>query len=260
MTQIARTILTAGRASLTALGDLMLPASCGACGCGQVSAGGLCDECGKKLLEAVALHYCPRCGATVGPNIPVREDGCWACPSPLPRFDEVIRIGPYGQPLRKIVQQLKYHRSETMLARLGELLSHAIEARTTEAKPELIMPVAMHWRRRLLRGYDHARTLANALARRLDLPLGDELIRTRYTPLQVRLSRTKRIANVRGAFGLRDSKTIEGARVLLIDDVTTTGATANEAARALLKGGAQRVTLAVIAKAEPPSAYSSQIT
>ena len=118
------------------------------------------------------------------------------------------------------------------------------------------MPVPMHWRRRWSRGYDHARALAKRLAGRLNLPVGNELIRIRYTPPQVTLSRSRRIEIVRGAFALRSTAPIEGAHVLLVDDVTTTGATANETARTLLSGKASRVTLAVVAKAEPPTAYA----
>ncbi len=90
--------------------------------------------------------------------------------------------------------------------------------------------------------------------------LGDQLIRVRHTPPQVHLPRTRRIENVRGAFAVRTKRRIEGARVVLVDDVTTTGATANEAARTLLKAGASNVHLAVIAKAEPPRAYETAVT
>ena len=90
----------------------------------------------------------------------------------------------------------------------------------------------------------------------LGLPVGDELVRVRNTPPQVNLSRTGRMANVRDAFAVRHAAGVRGANVVLTDDVTTTGATANEAARTLLRAGANDVTLAVLAKAEPPRAYA----
>ena len=142
-----------------------------------------------------------------------------------------------------------------MLRRLGELLSEAVGARVPPESLDLVSPVPMHWRRRLARGYDHARALGREMGRRLGLPVGHELIRVRCTPPQVTLARTRRQEALRGAFAVRTKGTIEGAHVLLVDDVTTTGATANEATRALLAGGASKVTLAVIAKAEPPTAY-----
>ena len=251
--------MAALRDCLSGASDLLLPACCAACGTPEGAADGLCSQCGLKLLSLVALPYCPRCGATVGPNIPLSDEGCSACPTVLPRFASVIRVGPYAPPLRSVIQQLKYHRREGMLRRLGELLATAVAARLAADRPaELVMPVPMHWRRRLTRGYDHAGAIARQLALRLEAPLGDELIRVRHTQPQVGLPRTRRIEAVRGAFEARPSGAIAGTHVLLVDDVTTTGATANEASRTLLDAGAGKVTLAVLAKAEPPSAYAAQ--
>jgi ComF family protein len=238
------------------LSDLALPAVCTACGASEVAAEGLCSNCNVRLLALVSLPYCPRCGSTVGPNIPVRQEGCWACPHPLPRFTQVVRLGPYTDPLRSVVRDMKYRRRDWLHHRLGRLLGQAA-TRAEEAPFDLVLPVPMHWRRRLTRSCDQARLLARAVAKELHLPLGDELIRIRHTAPQVHLSRTRRIENMRGAFGVRRAGSLAGANVLLVDDVTTTGATANEAARTLLAAGASKVLLAVVAKAEPPTAYAA---
>lgn len=235
--------------------DLLLPVTCAACGADDPAAGGLCEACNVRLLSLVALPYCPRCGSTVGPNIPVREDGCAGCPSTLGRFVRVIRLGPYAPPLNTVIRELKYRRREVMRRRTATLLGEAVLTVCDDERFDVVTPVPMHWRRRIARGCDHARTLAERVARRIGVPAGRELVRVRHTPPQVRLPRSRRIANVRGAFDARGAG-VEGANVLLVDDVTTTGATANEAARTLLKAGALRVTLAVIAKSEPPTAYS----
>ena len=256
MKQFANTILRVVWSCGTGFVDLLLPEVCGACGSPELAADGLCRQCNLAMLSMVSLPYCPRCGATVGPNIPIRQDGCSACPVTLGRFAEVIRLGPYAKPLRSMIRQLKYRRREESLGRLGQLLTEAVAARLDVETLDVIIPVPMHWRRRLARGYDHARALAKQVGRRLDLPVGDELIRVRHTPPQVNLPRTGRIAIVRGAFAVRSAATIEGTHVLLVDDVTTTGATANEATRTLLGSGASKVTLAVVAKAEPPRAYA----
>jgi len=247
------------RAGLGALLDLVLPTTCSACAACDVSDGGLCDACNVRLLALAALKYCPRCGATIGPNIPARADGCRACPTPLPRFASVTRLGPYTAPLRRVVQALKYHRVETMCARLGEMLAMALDARHEADQFDMALPVPMHWRRRLVRGCDHARMLARAVGRQLDLPVGAELARIRHTPPQVHLPRTRRLANIHGAFAVTRPADIAGARILLVDDVTTTGATANEASRTVLRAGASSVHLAVVAKAEPPRAYSEHL-
>ena len=259
MTCAAAAVLGALRWGLAGLGDLVLPATCSACRADDVSVGGLCDACSVKLLALAALHYCPRCGTTVGPNIPVRDNGCSACPSPLPRFASVTRLGPYAPPLRRVIQGLKYRRVETMCRGLGRMLALALTARHGEAAFDLVLPVPMHWCRRLARGCDHARALARAVGSRLDVPVGTELIRIRHTPAQVHLPRTRRIANVHGAFAVSRPRDIDGARILLVDDVTTTGATAGEAARTILRAGGSSVHLAVVAKAEPPRAYTEHI-
>jgi len=258
MTGAMRAVWSSLTAGAGALGDLILPRACAACESQDISSGRLCASCNIRLLSLVALSYCPRCGTTVGPHLPVGDDGCPGCPTTLPRFARVFRLGPYTNPLRSVIRELKYHRRDTMRRRLGHMLGQLVSGGTDddETAAQLVIPVAMHWRRRLVRGWDHARALAGAVARELHLPVGNELIRLRNTPQQAHLPRSRRIENVRGAFSVRKAKALAGASILLVDDVTTTGATANEAARTLLQAGAARVTLAVVAKGEPPTAYA----
>jgi predicted amidophosphoribosyltransferase len=245
-------------------------------------------------LSLVAMRYCPRCGATLGQNATAGPDGCGACPTVAYHFSRLVRLGPYAQPLRAAITDLKYRRQEMLRRRLGKLLAMAIEAacscgmgvppmsssgnwareqregthgqdaRATRSgmsimplgRPDLVLAIPMHWRRRFSRGCDHAGMIAGTIARELGLPIGDELVRCRHTPPQARLSRTRRIENVKGAFVAREAKTLAGAHVLLVDDVSTTGATADEAAKTLLAAGASSVTLAILAKAQPPKAYA----
>lgn len=247
------------RLFFSGLFDLLLPGVCPGCSRAEIGAGGLCDACNVKLLSLVALPYCLRCGSTIGPNIPAYPDGCPQCPNPLPRFDRVFRLGPYADPLRPAIGSLKYRNRCGLFNRLGETLAEVVRAGAEEPLFEsydVVVPAAMHWVRRLFRGGDHAALLAEELGRSLGVPVGHELLRVRNTPPQVHLSRAGRVANVRGAFVAAGKSSLNGARVLLVDDVTTTGATANECARTLLKAGAQKVSLAVIAKAEKPAAYT----
>ena len=251
-------ILTVGRTWVSALVDLILPDLCAACGCNDIAADGLCEDCAKVLLQLVGIPYCPRCGASQGPNIPIRSDGCWACSTVLGRMSQVVRLGPYSGPLRKMIHELKYRNHRGMLRYLAGLLAEAFTARCPQISPDLVIPVPMHWARRISRGYNHSEALACALGAELGLPLGNELVRLRHTPQQTTLSRTSRRENVRGAFGVVRKSNLHGASILLVDDVTTTGATADESTKALLDAGASNVYLAVIAKAEPPRAYASQ--
>ncbi len=257
MASLAQQTISVVKNCVAGLADLAIPDVCAACSRGDAQANHLCSECNIKLLSLVSLDYCRRCGSSLGQNVPDRPDGCWACPTELPRFGRVIRLAPYAQPLSGLIRQFKYHRGDVIAARLAVLLAEAVAARADEPF-DLVTPVPMHWWRRMRRGFDHASNLARSLGRQLDLPVGGELIRIRNTPPQIHLSRTKRIANVRGAFKVACPAVIEGAKVLLVDDVTTTGATASEAARTLLAGGASQVTLAVLAKSEPPVAYGAR--
>ena len=259
MKPAAAGMIRAARLGLGGLADLLMPNVCAGCSASGITAGQLCDSCNVELLSLVSRTYCPRCGSTLGPNISAREGGCWICPNPLPRFAGVTRLGPYSGPLRQAIRGMKYRRSDALRARLGAMLAEAVSARSADEDApafDLVMPVPMHWRRRVVRGCDHARMLGRAVARELGVPLGNELIRVRHTPQQVGLSRTQRLDNVRRAFAVGRTACVEGAAVLLVDDVTTTGATADEAARTLLRSRASRVWLAVLAKADPPRAYA----
>ncbi|MCE5328582.1 MAG: ComF family protein [Planctomycetaceae bacterium] len=259
------TALAAGLLDAAAsLGDLIWPEVCAACAAAPCLEDKLCGDCGRNLLSLVAVVYCPRCGASLGPNIPARDDGCWQCPRVLPRYSEVVRLGPYTGPLRDLVRQIKYRRRQRMTDRLTEMLAQRLAVQCPDRSIDLVFPVPMHWRRRLWRGFDHARELAAKLACRLDAALGDELIRVRHTRPQTTLSRSARRENMHGAFAMSGRHSLDGACVLLVDDVTTTGATADEATRVLLAAGASQVILAVLAKAEshrnyePPGEISPQ--
>jgi ComF family protein len=156
--------------------------------------------------------------------------------------------------------QLKYRRENAVAKGFAQLLGERVRndrRPDEEGVLDVIFPVPMHYRRQIARGGDHSQRLAVTLSRRLEVPVGDDLVRVKDTPPQVHLPRTRRIQNVRDAFAVRSGGRVDGLTVLLVDDVTTTGATAGEAARALLVAGARRVELAVLAKAEPPTAYGA---
>ncbi len=240
----------------TAVLDLVLPRCCAACETRDTQARPLCQPCGEKLLDLVGADYCPRCGTSVGEGLPVHADGCPHCPTPAPRFAEVIRLAAYAAPLREVIANLKFRGSFQARNWLGTMLAGKVQATADVATAEVVQAVPLHWRRRIRRGYNQSEVIARVLARVLALPLARELFRTRHTPPQIGLARTQRIANVRDAFAAPRPRLVRGRHVLLVDDVTTTGATASEAARALLAAGASRVSLAVLAKSDPPPAFT----
>jgi len=235
---------------------LVWPDTCIACGTNEPTHRGLCEACSRDLLSLTALRACPRCGSTLGPGIKADLDGCWTCPETMFRFARLVRVGPYAPPLEPAIQRMKYRRRGQGTRELAALLAEAVAARCADVALDVAVPVPMHWLRRLRRGSNHSAGLAAGLARRLRIPLGRELVRVRNTPPQVGLPASRRAENVRRAFAVPHPKTIDGAGVLLVDDVMTTGATANEATRALLAAGAERVIVAVLARAEAPVAYA----
>jgi ComF family protein len=160
----------------------------------------------------------------------------------------VIRLGDYSGPRREAVLRMKHISGEGLAEALGELWAAHAEVRLRDAKADAVVPVPLHWSRRLERGYNQSVVLARAVAARLNLPcrLG-WLRRVRPTPRQAFLDPEERRANLRDAF--RAGRAVKNRSILLIDDVLTTGTTANEASRALRKAGAVRVVVATAARA-----------
>jgi ComF family protein len=211
---------------------------------------GFCPACQDALL-ADPRPSCPWCAATLGPFTAVYA-GCPACRAERFAFDRAVRIGPYDGVLRDVILRMKHARGEG----LADLVAAAWAQKATETLQGLgadcVVPVPLHWWRRWQRGYNQSEAVARVLARALHLPLFVRgLRRVRATAKQVDLSLTARRDNVRNAFQARPSMPFAGRTVLLVDDVMTTGSTVHEAARALRQGGAARVVVAVLARAEP---------
>jgi ComF family protein len=166
-------------------------------------------------------------------------------------FDGVLRLGPYEGLLREVIPRLKHWAGEGLAEALGALWAAHSEAALRELAAGLVIPVPLHWVRRLARGYNQSEALARELAARLHLPCRPGwLRRIRATPKQTEQTPSRRRTNVRGAFRVSVRAAFTGQTVLLVDDVLTTGSTASEAARALRRAGARRVVVAVLARAE----------
>lgn len=152
--------------------------------------------------------------------------------------------------MRDVVLKIKHAWYEPLAMTMGRLLAQRIAELPLPARPDLIVPVPMHWLRRLARGTNAAQTLAETLAGELSIPMGGDLVRyRRLTARQSSLPASERRENVRGAYAVSSAYDIRGATILVVDDVITTAATCDEAARVLRRAGAERVFAAAVARA-----------
>jgi ComF family protein len=167
------------------------------------------------------------------------------------RFDAVVALGAYRDDLRQAVLRMKQPEGDPLSGAVARLLWLRRGEELTRFAADLIVPIPMHWARRLRRGTNSPERMAAVLGRHLKRPVTSGLLRwRRKTKLQSELPPKERFRNVRDAFRIARGRGVEGARILLIDDVLTTGATCSEAARTLKRAGASMVGAAVVARAE----------
>ncbi len=241
-------LLTAGRSFFQGVLQLVYANVCWACNATlQPDRQHFCGAC-RHALTHDPHATCPRCSSTVGPFTDV-ANGCPACRDESFAFDRTFRLGPYEGVLRELVLKMKHHTGEVLAELVGELWAEQLAPRLQGTPVDAVIPIPLHWWRRLRRGYNQSATLARAVARRLGAPLhAGWLRRTRHTPRQTyQMSAEARRNNVRGAFRLGKGAEARGKTVLLVDDVLTTGATASEAARPLRTAGAAQILVAVLA-------------
>jgi ComF family protein len=244
----SRSYLRRVRDWLSAGLDLVYPPACACCTAEIESAasGPWCAACLTAL--AAQSPYCPRCGATLAGSANAE---CLRCRGARLHFDGVIRLGEYQGALRAAVLRVKHPAERRLAVALGDLLINTACERLAAVHADVVVPVPMHWMRRAVRGTNSPDTIAQRLAAHLAVPARASLVaRHRRTAPQASLSVSRRKANVRGAFRAIKHRDLAGARVLVVDDIMTTGATVNEAAKTLVQAGAAFVGVAVLARAE----------
>ncbi len=208
----------------------------------------VCAKCLAAPRLHEAEHFCQQCHTPFLNPRPLGRDGlCPLCRAGLTLYDAAYSFGGYHDNLRELIHLFKYGKMRALATPLGRLLDAALPR---DQVFDAIVPMPLHWRRLLVRGFNQSRLLANELAGRTGIPVSILLAKRRPTQAQAGLSRARRRANVSGAFRVTRPELVRGRRLLLVDDVFTTGATANAAAMALKRAGARRVTVLTLARAD----------
>jgi ComF family protein len=239
-------------AAFDALASLLFPAPCRICGdlLATASLLPICENC-LASLSPLRGPCCLHCGRPFASEVATDATTplCFACRKGIYAFDHARSYGNYGDEMARAISLLKYEK----VTRLGNWFAARLEG-TVRAEPEIfaadvVVPVPLHPLRRRERGYNQAELIARPLARKLGLPLRAYLlVRTKPRPPRLLLSRRERWESVRGAYEMRRGAQVDNLRVLLIDDVCTTGATLDSCARALKQAGAKSVAGLTVAR------------
>jgi ComF family protein len=234
------------RAALGLVLDTALPPLCAACRQPVAGMGGLCAACWSKV-SFIAPPYCERLGIPFaydpGPGIlsmeAIAEPPSYGRARAAVRFDDVAR---------DLVHALKYGDRLDLATTMGAWMARAGRELLVEA--DALVPVPLHWRRLWARRFNQAAALAETISRASGVPVSHAVKRVRATPQQVGRSRSERATNVQGAFRVPagGEAAVQGRRLVLVDDVLTSGATLDTCARALLRAGARSVDVLVFAR------------
>jgi ComF family protein len=224
------------------LADLLYPKRCLVCGDDLEPgiAGPLCTE-HRLAIVPIEEPFCDRCGKKMFARS-VEDLLCDACRQAEPHFDRAFSATLYNDVMRPFVHRYKYDMRHYLHAPLAHWMIEFMHRYIDVESLDAIVPVPLHWRRFQYRGFNQATAVARPIAREFPLPIITRVLRRwRHTLPQVHLDPDERVENIRDAFRVRRAERIEGKRLLLVDDVYTTGATMNECARVLKDAGAASV-------------------
>jgi ComF family protein len=228
------------------LEKFLLPPSCQLCGAAAID-DELCPDCASKAK--VVVSACPLCAL---PN----DDAsvCAVCSVTPPVWQQAYSCLVYDGSVQQLIINWKYRRRHSTARLLGETLSGWLALQNTKLEATAIIPIPMHPKKLRTRGFNTTYLLAQAIQQSANLPILDNALnRIRHTDAQAGLDKAARHKNLAGAFTVSAENLQGHRRVLLIDDVYTTGATLEVCSRLLQEAGVKHITILTLARALPPN-------
>lgn len=228
--------------------SLFYPPVCEGCGASVGHKEYLCTQCQARAPRIVP-PFCSRCAEPFSGAIS-DSFACSNCANQTLHFDAAIAGYRARGIVRRLIHEFKYERRMYLRHVIGDWLGAVLnDVRLNPAEFDVIVPVPLHPAKQRERGFNQAALLAQSLSARASLPVKPVLERIRYTKTQTAFDRAERMQNLHNAFRLRPGRDVQGLRVLLVDDVLTTGSTLSECARVLKRSGASSVYAATAARA-----------
>ncbi|MEP6821552.1 MAG: ComF family protein [Chthoniobacterales bacterium] len=233
---------------IRALISLLYPPTCAVCSTPVGFEAYLCDSCASKA-QRIKPPYCHTCSEPFDGAI-TDTFSCANCAHRVLHFDAAVASYRSRGVVRKLVHDFKYQHHLYLRHPVADWLAETLDdPRLKDRRFDRVIPVPLHPARKRERGFNQAEVLAQLFAARAGLRMKTDLERIRYTTTQTAFDRAERMENLRDAFRLRKKADVRGLRVLLIDDVLTTGSTLSECARVLKANGAVSVHAATAARA-----------
>lgn len=234
-------------ALMDALLDIIYPPSleCIICGRrkGVVGATEICPDC-YRALPFIHPPVCLKCGKPILED----QDLCPDCQGASHYFEQARSVFEYTSVIQKLIHRYKYRGEVSLCRPFAALMLEFLQSQDLKWDFEILVPVPLHPRRQKMRGFNQAEKIAVEISREIGKDIiKDQLIRKKDTLTQVNLDKHQRMWNLWDAFEVKQPRAIQGKRILLIDDVYTTGSTADQCSRVLLEAGAVRVYVLALA-------------